>query len=58
MDRVLLSGGGRPVQLMPGMLVSIYGTGLGPGEGCIGQADTKKRKRRVPYGPTSASWIR
>ena len=42
-DRVLPSGGDRPVQLVPGMLVSIYGTDLGPRKGCIGQADPKKR---------------
>jgi len=36
---------------MPGMLVSIYGTGLGPREGCIGQADAKKRETPNPLRP-------
>ena len=51
MDRVLPAGGDRPAQLMPGMLVSIYGTGLGPREGCIGQADTKKTETPSPLRP-------
>jgi hypothetical protein len=46
-DRVLPSGGDRPMPLVPGMLVSIYDTHLGPGEGCIGQADTEKGKCQV-----------
>src|SRR5262249_43300997 len=48
------SGGDRPVQLAPGMLVSIYGTGLGPREGCIGQADTKSREAPSPLRPDQA----
>jgi hypothetical protein len=55
-DRVLPSGGDRPGQLVPGMLVSIYGADLGPREGCIGQRRTPKRgKRPVLYGPTKPS---
>lgn len=53
-DRVLPSGGDRPVRLVPGMLVSIYGTGLGPREGCIGQADTKSREAPSPLRPDQA----
>jgi hypothetical protein len=53
-DRVLPSGGDRPVQLVPGMLVSIYGTDLGPREGCIGQADPKKRETPNPLRPDQA----
>ena len=53
-DRVLPSGGNRPVKLVPGMLVSIYGTDLGPREGCIGQADTKKRETPSPLRPDQA----
>ena len=53
-DRVLPSGGDRPVQLAPGMLVSIYGTDLGPRAGCIGQADTKKRETPSPLRPDQA----
>ena len=53
-DRVLPSGGDRPVQLVPGMLVSIYGTDLGPRAGCIGQADTKKRETPSPLRPDQA----
>ena len=44
-----------PVQLVPGMLVSIYGTDLGPREGCIGQADTTKRETPSPLRPNQAS---
>jgi len=47
-DRVLPSGGDRSVQLVPGMLVSIYGTDLGPQQGCTGQADTHRRERPSP----------
>jgi hypothetical protein len=54
-DRVLPSGGDRPVQLVPGMLVSIYGTDLGPRESCIGHADPKKERRPILYGPTRPS---
>jgi hypothetical protein len=53
-DRVLPSGGDRPVHLLPGMLVSIYGTDLGPREGCIGQADTKSREAPSPLRPDQA----
>jgi hypothetical protein len=53
-DRVLPSGGDRPVQLVPGMLVSIYGTDLGPREGCIGQADPRKREEPNPLRPGQA----
>ena len=49
-DRVLPSGGGRSVQLVPGMLVSIYGTDLGPQQGCTGQADTHRIRRRGVAG--------
>jgi hypothetical protein len=50
-DSVLPSGSDRPVQLMPGMLVSIYGTDLGPRESCIGQADATKRETPSPLRP-------
>ena len=53
-DRVLPAGGNQPVQLVPGMLVSIYGADLGPREGCIGQADTKKRETPSPLRPNQA----
>jgi hypothetical protein len=53
-DRVQPSGGNRPVRLVPGMLVSIYGTDLGPREGCIGQADTKKKETPSPLRPDQA----
>ena len=53
-DRVLPAGGARPVQLAPGMLVSIYGTDLGPRAGCMGQADTKKRETPSPLRPDQA----
>ena len=53
-DRVLPAGGNQPVQLVPGMLVSIYGADLGPREGCIGQADTKKRETPSPSRPDQA----
>lgn len=53
-DRVLPSGGERPVQLVPGMLVSIYGADLGPREGCTGQADTEKRETPSPLRPSQA----
>ena len=53
-DRVLPAGGDRPVQLAPGMLVSIYGTDLGPRAACIGQADTKKRETPSPVRPDQA----
>jgi hypothetical protein len=36
------------------MLVSIYGTDLGPRAGCIGQADTKKRETPSPLRPDQA----
>ncbi|HEX5431798.1 MAG TPA: hypothetical protein VFW83_07520, partial [Bryobacteraceae bacterium] len=38
-NSVLPSGGTRPVPLAPEMILSIYGTNLGPASGCIGQAD-------------------
>src|ERR1035441_3620212 len=50
-DSVLPSGSDRPVQLMPGMLVSIYGTDLGPRESCVGQADATKRETPSPLRP-------
>src|ERR1035441_5982734 len=53
-DGVRPSGGDRPVQLLPGMLVSIYGTDLGPREGCTGQADTKKRETPSPLRPNQS----
>ena len=43
-DRVLPSASARSVPLAPGMLVSIYGTNLGPAGGCVGQVDTKRRE--------------
>jgi hypothetical protein len=48
------SSGDRPVQLVPGMLVSIYGTDLGPQAGCIGRADTQKRETPSPLRPNQA----
>jgi uncharacterized protein (TIGR03437 family) len=36
------------------MLVSIYGTDLGPQAGCIGQADTQKRETPSPLRPNQA----
>jgi hypothetical protein len=53
-DRVLPSGGDRSVQLVPGMLVSIYGTDLGPQQGCTGQADTHGRETPSPLRPDQA----
>jgi hypothetical protein len=53
-DRVLPSGGDRSVQLVPGMLVSIYGTDLGPQQGCTGQADTHRRETPSPLRPDQA----
>jgi hypothetical protein len=53
-DRVLPSGASQPAQVVPGMLVSIYGTGLGPPEGCIGQADTHQRETPSPLRPDQA----
>lgn len=50
-DRVLPSGGDRPAQLAPGMLVSIYGTDLGPQTGYAGQADPKNRETPNPLRP-------
>src|ERR1039458_4043584 len=53
-DRVLPAGGNHPVQLVPGMLVSIYAADIGPREGCIGQADNKKRETPSPSRPDQA----
>src|ERR1700675_4339955 len=53
-DRVLPSGGDRPVQFVPGMLVSIYGTDLGPQQGCTGQEDTHRRETPSPLRPDQA----
>ncbi|MGD0499473.1 MAG: hypothetical protein ABSC23_13665 [Bryobacteraceae bacterium] len=47
-DRVLPSGGDQPTPLAPGMLVSIYGTDLGPQAACKGQADPKDREAPNP----------
>jgi hypothetical protein len=47
--------GGRPIQLVPGMLVSIYGADLGPQVGCIGQADPKNRETPSPLRPEQSS---
>ncbi len=38
-DRVIPSFGDTPLMLAPGMLVSIYGSNLGPAEGCRGYGD-------------------
>ena len=38
-DRVLPSFGDTPLMLAPGMLVSIYGSELGPAKGCQGYGD-------------------
>jgi hypothetical protein len=43
------------MQLIPGMLVSIYGTDLGPQVGCIGQADSKNRETPSPLRPEQSS---
>jgi hypothetical protein len=50
-DRVLPSGGARPVTLAPGMLISIYGDHLGPASSCIGNADTGWRETPSPARP-------
>src|ERR1700719_3088960 len=50
-DRVLPSGSARAVPLAPGMLVSIYGSNLGPVGGCVGQADTRRREAPNPLRP-------
>ena len=53
-DRILPSGGHGSVQLVPGMLVSIYGTDLGPQQGCTGRADTHRRETPSPLRPDQA----
>lgn len=53
-DRVLPSNGDRPAQLVPGMLVSIYGTDLGPSRSCLGQADKNKRETPSPLWPNQS----
>ena len=40
-DRVIPSFGDVPLMLAPGMLVSIYGSNLGPATGCQGYGDQK-----------------
>ncbi|MCC6857684.1 MAG: hypothetical protein IT158_03940 [Bryobacterales bacterium] len=48
---VLPSGGSHPTSLAPGMLMSIYGSGLGPETACTGQADTARRETPSPQRP-------
>ncbi len=50
-DRVLPSGGDRPVPLSPGMLISIYGEHLGPSPACIANADTHRTETPNPARP-------
>ncbi|MEP7366391.1 MAG: hypothetical protein ABI972_24300 [Acidobacteriota bacterium] len=50
-SRVLPSNGDQPTPLTPGMLYSIYGDGLGPIEGCTGQADPKRLEKPAPNAP-------
>jgi hypothetical protein len=50
-NRVLPSGGDRPIPLAPGLLVSIYGDHLGPVAGCEGHADTQRRETPSPLRP-------
>lgn len=44
-DRVLPSSYDRPAPMQPGMLFSIYGENLGPGQGCVGQPKIVPRDR-------------
>ena len=50
-ERVLPSGGARPVPLAPGMLFSIYGDNLGPDTGCTGRADPHRTEMASAYRP-------
>jgi hypothetical protein len=49
--RVLPSGGDRPIPLAPGLLISIYGSHLGPLAGCQGYADSQHRETPSPLRP-------
>ena len=50
-DSILPSGKETPTSLAPGMLVSIYGTGLGPAEPCEGRADPNPLEEPSPRRP-------
>ena len=45
------SGGDRPIPLAPGLLITIYGSRLGPQTGCQGYADTQHRETPSPLRP-------
>ncbi len=50
-EAVVPSNGYHPVPLAPGLLISIYGSHLGPATGCIGKADTQRRETPSPLRP-------
>jgi uncharacterized protein (TIGR03437 family) len=50
-NAVVPSSGRHPVPLAPGLLISIYGSHLGPAVGCVGQVDTKHRETPSPQRP-------
>lgn len=50
-NRVLPSDGDRAVPLAPGLLISIYGSHLGPATGCEGSADPRRRETPSPLLP-------
>jgi hypothetical protein len=50
-NRVLSSNGGRLIPLQPGLLISIYGSHLGPQAGCQGYAEKEHRETPSPLRP-------
>jgi hypothetical protein len=49
--RVLPSGGDRPILLAPGLLISIYGSHLGPMGSCQGAPDSQHSETPSPLRP-------